>query len=109
MKRSLNMLADASQQPVKFGWIVKGLVGSFGSPDAIASSLVHFGMPLIAQKAFVTEDVAVFDALQDDRRRRPLILVGRHQVIDNGHPLPRGEHDQLVAETIQLARGAVSI
>src|SRR5258706_1116700 len=109
VKSTFNMLSNTAQKTVKFGWILKHLVSTFGGPDAIAGLLKYSGLPVIPQKAFVTENVAIFDSLQDDLSRLAFIGVGGNQIIDKRHAIQRRQHDQFVAKVVQVAGRAVTI
>src|SRR5258708_38264471 len=61
MEGAFDMLTDAAQETVKFGWILERLVGPFTCPDAVTGVLTHLGLPLVANKALVAEEVAIFD------------------------------------------------
>src|SRR5271165_4168960 len=102
MKSVLNMFTHTAQKPVKFGRILEGLVGAFGCPDAIASELAYIRLPIISQKAFVSENVASLNLLQDDLSGLAFISVGGHQVIDKRQAIQSGQHDQFVAKVIQI-------
>src|SRR5260370_3024979 len=109
MKRAFDMLTNAAQQTVKFGRILKGLVGTFSCPDAVASMLTHLGLPGVANKPLITKDVTIFDPLQDDLCGIALISIGAHQIVNYGQAIQSGQHDQFVAEVVQLAGRAMSI
>src|SRR5258706_2408186 len=97
MKGTLNMLPNVAEKPVKFGWILECLVGPFGRPDPITSLLVDVGLPIIPDKAFIAENIAVCDPLQDDFSGLALIAIGRYQVVDYRQAIQRRQDEQLVA------------
>src|SRR5258708_23663172 len=82
MKGAFDMLTNTAQEPVKFGWILEGLVGPLTCPDTVARLLTHLGLPLVANKALVTEDVAIPYPLQDHLSRISLIVIAAHQIVN---------------------------
>src|SRR5712691_10248540 len=59
MERAFNRLTNAGQQAVKFGRIMGRLVGPFSRPDAVGGVLRDIGLPVIPDKAFIADNVAV--------------------------------------------------
>src|SRR5258706_975637 len=104
MKGTLNMLPNVAEKPVKFGWILECLVGPFGRPDPITSLLVDVGLPIIPDKAFIAENIAVCDPLHDDFSGLALIGIGRHQVGDYRQAIQHCQHVEFVPEVVQIPR-----
>src|SRR5258708_31197209 len=92
VKGSLNALTNSLEQLVEGRRVLWTLVSAFGSPDAIARTLTHTLLPIIAQKAFVAENIAIRHATQHRFGGLALIQISGNQVIDHWHPLERRQH-----------------
>src|SRR5258708_25325465 len=96
VKCSLDALTNSLEQLVKGDRVLLTLVSPFGSPEAIAGALTNTGLPVIAQKAFVTENIAILHPTNHGFGALSLIQISGNQVIDHGPPLQGRQHNQFV-------------
>ena len=109
MEKAFNPFPDGTPPPIQAFRILLILVSTLWCPNQVAGLIKDPRLPFEANEAFIGNDIAERELIDDGFGSQTFIQVRWHQIVDHGQPLQCAHHDQFVAKGSQVATGTEAI